>query len=59
MSIHALKIEDDGEDGVLIIHRAYPGDHVFDGDSCWCRPVVDSVLKSSEEIVEKLESCDG
>lgn len=58
MSVQALKI-DDGADGVIVIHRNFSGEHVLEGTSCWCRPVVDDASLDAEQITEILEECDG
>jgi hypothetical protein len=58
VTIHAYKIGE--EDGRVVIHRNFDGDHE-DSETCWCRPeVIDGdSLEDANEIAERLERPDA
>lgn len=56
--IHSVKTDEEPE-SALVVHRNFPGQHVFEGTSCWCSP---ELVKAGDDVdlaIERLERTDG
>jgi hypothetical protein len=47
--------------GRTVVHRDMPGEHVFDADTCWCRPapIAPDSSRSTEDILDEIGHLDG
>ena len=45
------------EDGIIVVHRDLPGDHIVTGKECWCDPFMFSAdsIKTTEELLKTIE----